>query len=731
MTSSPAQATSASTTPLAASQPTDLPAGAPNAPGTAPGTFTNMQPESDEPDPYLWLEAVDSAQALAWVRERNALSRAQLEADPGFAPLRKRLLEVLDSQERIPSVTRRGEFFYNFWRDATHPRGLWRRCNLQSFLQQKPLWETVLDLDALAQAEGENWVWAGAQALGGASACCWVQLSRGGADATVLREFDLRRKTFVPNGFTLPEAKSWGSWLDEDTLLMCSDTGPGSLTQSGYPREVRLWRRGTALADAPVLLRAQAEDVMVNASVHRHAKPVRVVLSRSLDFYRQRQWLWQDAELHAIDKPDDADLSFWRDQVLIQPRQDWWLGTTLHPAGSLLAGPAAAYLRGERHGLQRIFSPTPTRSLQGWVPTAQHLVLDVLDQVLNRLECWQPTPGGGWQGRELPMRAGALSVQALHDPQAFPGGAQDPLAEQLLITGADFLTPDTLYLASTSTETPQALQARPAFFSAQGMTVVQRSTTSADGTPVPYFVIYGQGCTADNGPHPTLLYGYGGFEVSLQPWYLAGAGRAWLSRGGVFVLANIRGGGEFGPAWHRAAILENKQRSYDDFIAVAQALIASGITTPAQLGIQGGSNGGLLVGAVMVQRPELFGAVVCQVPLLDMRRYHQLLAGASWMAEYGNPDEPAQWAYIRRYSPYQNVRAGVRYPALFINTSTRDDRVHPAHARKMAARMLAQGHPVLYHEHIEGGHGGGADNTQQADRQALEYSFLWQQLGGR
>lgn len=704
------------------------------APSSAASASPGATPLEDQPDPNLWLEAVDAPDALAWVRERNASSRARLEADPRFATLRQQLRDILDSQDRIPAVSRRGQFLYNLWRDSAHPRGLWRRTRLESFRQHQPDWETVLDLDALARAEQENWVWSSPSCLGGESPRCMIHLSRGGADATVAREFDLERRAFVPDGFCLPEAKTWISWLDADTLLVSTDTGPGSLTDSGYPREVRLWRRGTALAEAPVLLRGETSDVTVGAVVHHDIQPARVVLTRSLDFYRQRHWIWTpgdasaDAGLRAVDVPQGAVLGFWREQLVLQLRQDWGPrdGGPAWPAGSLLVGPEQACLDGRPDALVPVFTPSATRALQGWTASASHLVLDVLDTVHNRVEICAPGPRG-WTHRQLAIPASSLSVQALHDPQV----AGDPLAEHLLVSGSDFLIPDTLYLADTSGQVLEPLKSRPRFFDAQGMSVAQHFATSKDGTRVPYFVVRGRGAEAAAGPRPTLLYGYGGFEVPLLPWYLAGTGRAWLERGGVFVLANIRGGSEFGPGWHQAAILENKQRSYDDFIAVAEALIAQGITTPPQLGIQGGSNGGLLVGAVMVQRPELFGAVVCQVPLLDMRRYHLLLAGASWMAEYGNPDDPAQWAFIRRYSPYQNVRAGVRYPAIFINTSTRDDRVHPGHARKMAARMLAQGHEVLYHEHIEGGHGGGADNAQQADRQALEYTFLWQRLGGR
>ena len=406
-------------------------------------------------------------------------------------------------------------------------------------------------------------------------------------------------------------------------------------------------------------------------------------------------------------------------------RSDWTTGGRTWPRGSLLVTRAQAYLAGGRD-FTALFTPTATRSLAGYSTTRGRVLLNVLDNVAGRAEAWTPGPQG-WSGR--PIEApypGTLSVGGLHDDTV----AQDPLAEAFFATYTDFLTPDSLYLGDAGGGALQRLKSRPAFFDASGMKVEQRFATSKDGTRVPYFVVWPKGASA-NGANPTLLYGYGGFEVPLNPWYSGAFGTAWTGRGGVLVVANIRGGGEFGPGWHQAAVKANKQKSYDDFIAVAEDLIAARITSPRHLGIQGGSNGGLLVGATMVQRPDLFNAVVCQVPLLDMRRFHTLLAGASWMAEYGNPDDPADWAVISRYSPYQNVKAGVKMPAVFFVTSTRDDRVHPAHARKMAARMMEQGHQVLYHENIEGGHGAGADNFQHADRQALELAFLWQQLGPR
>jgi prolyl oligopeptidase len=681
-------------------------------------------------DPYLWLEEVDGEPALAWVRERNAESQQRLGASPVYTSTRERLLAVLNSKDRIPYVTRRGELFYNLWQDEAHPRGLWRRTTLDSYRQPEPAWETVLDLDTLAAAEGENWVWGGAQGLGPEGRRCLIALSRGGADAQVLREFDTLDKAFVAGGFTLPEAKSVVEWIDLDTLYVGTDFGPGSMTDAGYPRVLKRWQRGTPLEAAVTVFEAQPQDTWAMASVDRTPGFERTLFVRGIDFYNSEHFLMQGDQLLKLDLPTDASLSFMNsagtlgDTLLLELRSELTLAGHTWRAGSLLATDAPAFLRGERRSFTPLFEPTPTRSLAGYTTTRSHVIVNVLDNVASRLEEWQRT-ADGFVHREIDAPyPGSLSVAGLNDPER----ADDPLAEAYALTCNDHLTPDALMLGHTGSDTREWLKALPAVFDATGMRAEQLFATSADGTQVPYFLVRPNGFQAD-GTAPTVLCGYGGFEISMTPTYARSYGPAWLALGGVLVVANIRGGGEFGPAWHQAAQKVNKQRSYDDFIAVAEDLIQRRITSPAHLGIEGGSNGGLLVGAVAMQRPDLFRAVVCSVPLLDMRRYHTLLAGASWMAEYGDPDMPQEWAFISKYSPYQNVRAGVTYPKMLFTTSTRDDRVHPGHARKMAAKMLAMGHPVLYFENIEGGHGGAADNTQRAHMQALEFSHLWMQLG--
>ena len=686
----------------------------------------NANANAADDDPYLWLEEVQGERALAWVRERNAQSRAVLEAHPRFAEMRERFLEILDSKDKIPYVSRQGDALLNLWRDAAHPRGLWRRTSLVSYRQATPAWETVLDLDALASAEKENWVWHGAACFGPAYRRCLISLSRGGADAHVVREFDTQSMRFVEaqdGGFVLPEAKSRVTWADADTLYVGTDFGPGSMTESGYPRIIKRWQRGQPLAAAATVYEGRPQDVSVYAEVDRTPGFERTLFGRATDFYNSEVAILQGDKTVVLDRPSDASESFWRQRLLLQLRSDWTVGDRTWPKGSLLVTDAAVYLRGERH-FTALFTPSATRSLAGFTTTKSRVLLSVLDNVAGRIEEWRPV-GTRWVKRAVAAPfPGTLGVQALHDPLL----AKDALAESYFLTYTDFLTPDSLLLGRTGSDAREALKARPQFFDSQGMKVEQRFATSKDGMRVPYFVVWPPGATAD-GANPTLLYGYGGFEQSMQPWYSGGFGTAWYRHGGVLVVANIRGGGEYGPGWHQAAVKAGKQKSFDDFAAVAEDLIAARISSPKHLGIEGGSNGGLLVGAVMLQRPELFNAVVCQVPLLDMRRYHKLLAGASWMAEYGDPDKADEWAVISKYSPYQNVRPGMKLPKLLFTTSTRDDRVHPGHARKMAARMAEQGHDLLYYENIEGGHGGAADNRQRADMMALEFAFLWQQLG--
>ncbi|QDQ28613.1 S9 family peptidase [Chitinimonas arctica] len=682
-------------------------------------TSASLLSQAATPDRFQWLEDVAGPKSLDWVKAQNATSRAMLEKEAGFEPLRGQVLDILNSKARIPYVNKMGEHYYNFWRDGEHPRGLWRRTTLASYKTAEPEWETVLDLDALAKAENENWVYKGGDCRYPAHDRCLLELSRGGADAVVVREFDLISKSFVKDGFTLPESKTQVSWQGKDAIFVATDFGKGSMTDSGYPRVVKLWQRGTPLGNAKLVYEGKQADISSSAVVAEREGYRYELVRRGVTFYTSETWLREGEKLSRIAVPDDAEVSFFGPQLVISLREPWQAGGKTWPAGSLLATDFAAFQAGKRE-FTALFTPTDTTALDrdGFTRTKNYLVLSVLDKVKGRIEEWR-FEQGKWQSRSVAAPSfGSLGVTAVDEDES----------DDYFLTHVDFLTPDTLYLAHAGTDERELLKQRPAFFDASNFEIAQDEATSKDGTKIPYFIVKPKGMVLD-GSNPTLLYGYGGFEVSMTPWYSAGAGKAWIEKGGVYVVANIRGGGEFGPRWHQAALKGNRQRAYDDFIAVAEQLVARKITQPKKLGIMGGSNGGLLMGVMMTERPDLFGAVVCQVPLLDMQRYSKLLAGASWMGEFGNPDKPAEWAFIRKYSPYHNLKKGGQYPNILFTTSTRDDRVHPGHARKMMAKMQAMGiKNTWYYENTEGGHAGAADNKQKADMTALEYSFLWKML---
>ncbi|MDF9717476.1 S9 family peptidase [Nocardioides sp. ChNu-153] len=690
-------------------------------------------------DPFLWLEEVTGDDALAWVAERNAGAEATLGALPGFTATRDAVLGVLDADDRIPLVGKAGDWYYNVWRDAAHERGLWRRTTLASYRTDTPEWDVLLDLDALGEAEDEKWVWHGAQVLRVgplAHRRALVTLSRGGSDADTTRELDLDTRTFIApedGGFVRPEGKGGVAWVDADTLLVATDTGPGSLTTSGYPRIARRWRRGTPLADAPVVHEGAVDDMAVGVGYDATPGHERAFVHRMMGFYTsETHLLGDDDTLVRIDVPDSAEPAVWREHLLVHLREEWTpaAGGPTYPSGSLLVADLDAWLGGERD-LVALFTPTATRSLAGWTRTRHRLVLVQLEDVVHRVEVLTPptAPGEAWERHDLAglppySSVGVRAVDATDD------GPDGDLA-WLDVSG--YLTPPTLALvdlgASGAPGEPTPLKASPARFDASTHTVTQRFATSDDGTRIPYFVVAPHAALAGDAPVPTVLYGYGGFEVSLTPGYSGGVGRAWLARGGAYVVANIRGGGEYGPAWHQAALRENRHRAYEDFAAVARDLVATGLTTRDRLGIMGGSNGGLLVGNVLVRYPDLVAAVVCTVPLLDMLRYPHLLAGASWMAEYGDPDDPADRPFVEQISAYHRVAEGTTYPAVLLTTSTRDDRVHPGHARKTAARLEEVGADVTYWENVEGGHGGASTNAQAATKAALEWEFLADRLG--
>ncbi len=664
----------------------------------------------DIADPFLWLEDITGDDALDWVRRHNEPTLAELRGER-FEQMRTEALEVLDTDARIPYVRRRGDWLYNFWRDAANPRGLWRRTTLESYRTDSPDWEVVIDLDALAAEEDENWVWAGANVIEPDHSLALITLSRGGSDAAVVREFDMHTGEFVVDGFEVPEAKTQISWEDEKTVLIGTDWGEDSLTESGYPRLVKRWRRGTPLEDAETLFSGAHSDVIVAASRDRTPGFERTVLSRAVDFFNDEVYELRDDEFIRIDAPTDATVSSHRDWLLIELRTDWHTATGRYRAGSLLAANYDEFLSGTAD-LHVVFEPDEHTSLNQYAWTKDRLVIVTLADVVSRVQTVTP---GSWATEPvpgIPDNTNAVIVDT------------DDLGDELFLDLSGFTTPSRL-LHGPIKGPLELVKSAPSFFDAEDLTVTQHFATSADGTAIPYFVV---GHRDSAGPGPTLLGGYGGFEVSRTPGYEGVMGRLWLARGGTYVLANIRGGGEYGPGWHTQAMREGRHLVAEDFAAVAEDLMRRGITTVNQLGAQGGSNGGLLMGVMLTRYPELFGALVCSVPLLDMRRFHLLLAGASWVAEYGDPDDPDDWAFISEYSPYQNISRDRRYPPLLMTTSTRDDRVHPGHARKMTAALEAAGHHVQYYENIEGGHAGAADNAQTAFRSALIYEFLHRTL---
>ncbi len=670
-------------------------------------------------DPALWLNDVESAKAMQWVNEQNARSTQELAQSAEFKTLNERFLGILNSNERIPNISKIGDRYYNFWRDATHERGIWRRTTLEEYRKSSPAWETVLDLDALGAAEKVSWVWEGAQMLQPAQRRCLISLSRGGADASVVREFDVVSKQFVTDGFSLPESKSNAGWIDENRLYIGMAFDSTTLTTSGYARVVREWKRGTPLAEAKLVYEGPVSDVGVGAIHDPTPGFERDFLSRAITFYTNELYVIQGGKPVKIDKPDDAEANVWREWLLVTLRTPWTVGGKTFPAGALVAAKFDDFMAGKRQ-FTALFTPTPRTSLSTYLNTQSALVLTVLDNVRSRVFTaraaggkWTVAPVGG-----LPD-FGTIGVRAVDEQSS----------DDYWLTITDFLSPNALYLGGIGNDAREKLKQTPAFFDASRHQVTQHEATSVDGTKIPYFEVSPKGLALD-GNAPTLLTGYGGFEVSELPYYSGVQGSGWLERGGVLVVANIRGGGEFGPEWHNSAIKQNRQRCYEDFSSVAKDLVARKVTTPAHLGCIGGSNGGLLVGNMLTQYPELFGAVVCQAPLLDMQRYHRLLAGASWMGEYGDPDKPEEWAYIQKFSPYHLLKDGVKYPRTLFTTSTRDDRVHPGHARRMAHKMAAMGSDLLFYENIEGGHGGAANNKQQAFMSALAFTFLWKQLGG-
>jgi prolyl oligopeptidase len=674
----------------------------------------------NDTDPFLWLEEVEGEQALAWVRAQNARSLALLEADPRYGRLYDAALAVITAEDRIPYPMFLGDGVSNFWQDSKHVRGLSRRTTLASYRSAEPQWETIYDLDALAAAEGRNWVAGGAAILPPEDRRAMLGLSDGGKDAVTFREFDIAERRFVGSGFTLSEGKQSAVWLDADTLFVARDWGPGTMTASGYPYIVKRWRRGTPLDAAEEVFRGAPDDVSVRAGVLRDTDgTVRgVVMTRALDFYVSERFLLTDAGALRLPLPGKASLqAFVSGQLVFSLEEEWRRGGTTYPSGALISLDLAQCLADlDAAETRLLYAPGPRETIEGVVATRSFLLVAIYRNVRGSAAAFH-FDGRDWRSTALPLPDNA-SVQIV---------AANDRDDTAFIDVAGYLQPNTLYLVDLAADTVEPVKSMPARFDASQAVVDQFEAMSRDGTAVPYFVVRPRDLAFD-GNAPTLLYGYGGFQVSMTPAYSGALGKMWIEPGGVYVVANIRGGGEFGPDWHQAALKEHRQRAYDDFIAVAEDLIRRTITSPPRLGIMGGSNGGLLMGVMLTQRPDLFRAVVCQVPLLDMLRFHKLLAGASWMAEYGDPDDRDEAPFLERISPYHRLREGAAYPEPFFLTSTKDDRVHPGHARKMAAKMAAMGLPFLYYENVDGGHAAAANLEERARRSALEFTYLFRKL---
>ncbi len=673
-------------------------------------------------DPYLWLEEVESEKALQFAKAENEKTLGHYKALPIFNELEKDLRAIITAQDRLPAVSIEGTSLYNFWQDSKHTRGVWRRVPVEGFKAANPEWEVLLDVDALAKAENENWVWKGASMLPPDNERAFIYLSRGGKDAAVVREYDLVKKQFVKNGFHLPEAKSFLKWIDKDTVYVGTDFGPGSLTTSGYTRMTKRWKRGTPLSEASLILAAEETDMSCYSYVMFTQDGRYRFHSIRKSFYESKDW-YEDSfgTLTLIPMPLDSEFQgIFKEQLIYQLKSDfngYKTGSIVSIALSDIGDSEKAY-----KNMKLIFVPTDKKFVQYVSATKSYLILHVIDNILSRIEKSQLNDKNQWVSTSVPLGdVGMASV-----------ASSDDNTDLYLAQYVDFLTPTSLYVGDASDPKNGflLLKQAPARFDSSDMKVQRFSAKSKDGTMIPYFVISEKDLALD-GKNPTLLYGYGGFQSSMQPTYLSLPGKAWISRGGVYVMSNLRGGGEFGPAWHQAVLKENRYKVYEDNIAIAEDLIARKITSPAHLGISGRSNGGLLTGATITLRPDLFNAVIIGVPLLDMVRYHKLLAGASWMAEYGDPEDPEMLKAILQYSPYQKVSPSVKYPEPLIMTSTKDDRVHPGHARKMVAKMKEQGHPVRYYENMEGGHAGSSNLEQSILWNTLEYTYLWEKLGNK
>ncbi len=680
-------------------------------------------------DVFMWLEDIDAERSMDWVHEQNKNTADEYKSKPIYQELYDEALSTLNNKSRIPSVSQRGEWVYNYWKDDKNPRGIYRRAKIKDFNQNDhPKWQTVLDMDQYNTENEGNWVFKGMNCLSPKYRRCLVSLSPGGGDAVELKEFNMKSKKFIEGGFQLPKSKMGVNWRDKDHLFVATDFGPGSLTESGYPRIMKLWQRGTALSEAKTLMEVDQKSVSVFAFRSGKGVKAKDFIVDNTSFWTSKYYQLIGGKTLPMSIPESAVINgVFQGKMIVSLKEDWqYQGQFLSEGTVLMMNPDVLTGRKtlvEDDDWSVFLSPRANENIESISTSDDAVIATILTDVVSKVYVYKPVDNG-WDvdAIEFPDN-GAINVTAVDDESG-----------SFFAEYESFITPPTLYHVNGKSLKPKAVKSQAQSFDPSPYQVEQFFARSKDGTFVPYFIIMNKN-TAFDGSNPTHIFSYGGFRNSLTPSYsgsyeaLEGAyGKMWLDRGGVYVSASIRGGGEYGPKWHKSALLENKTKSYEDFEAVAEDLIKRKITSPQHLGIEGRSNGGLLVGATMTRRPDLYGAVICGVPLLDMKRYNKLLAGASWMGEFGNPDVPEQWAYIKKYSPYQNLKQDTEYPATFFYTSTRDDRVHPGHARKMAAKMMSYGYPIWYYENTEGGHGGSSTNEQLAERLALAFTHLWTQL---
>ena len=668
-------------------------------------------------DKYQWLEDIDGKKSLEFVNAQNKASIEKLRKEKAYSSIYKKSLEIFNSADKIAYPEIKGSYVYNFWQDKINERGIWRRCLLTNYTNGKYNWETLIDFDKMSKKDNIKWVFKGSTGLYPSFKRFLISLSNGGGDAVYIKEFDVEKKQFVKNGFNIDESKGSASYVDENTLCVSSDFGEGTMTSSGYPRQTKIWKRGNLLKNAQLIYEGDNTDVGAWGGILRDEKKNYIMVSKAMTFFTTSNLIWIDNKMITLDIPEDCNVKgIIKNQLIVHLKSNGTVDSKTYKTGTLISFNFTELLKGNK-AIQIIVAPDKFSSLsESFATTKNRLLINLLTDVTSQLYSYSFTNGKWIHQKVKAPKLGTISIITADD-----------FTDQYFFVFENFINPTTLYIADANKNTCKPIKSLPAYFDASVYEVQQFKAKSKDGTIIPYFMVSAKNMKY-NSANPTLIEAYGGYEVSSTPYYLSTTGGAWLDKGGVSIIANIRGGGEYGPQWHQDGMKEKRQNVFDDLYAVSEDIIARKISSSKHLGIIGGSNGGLLVGVAFTQRPDLYNAVVCAVPLLDMQRYNKLLAGASWMGEYGNPDIPEEWEYIKKYSPYHNVKEGMNYPEVFFTSSTRDDRVHPGHARKMVAKMNDMGYKTYYYENTEGGHAGSSTNEQRAKSEALIFSYLLMKL---